>query len=144
MYDQARNKLYYETDNNQSPATIKKMQGVLRKIGKGIFSQDAGVQMITENLQAALSNCVSVSKHTDITLMNNAINGINSILSELEMACEIVAGGISLIHGTDLNGESPGRTFNEEEYEEEIYNLIDSARDNLFGVRQTIVEMCSE
>jgi len=144
MYDQASNMLYYETGNNDSPDTIKKIQAVLSKIGKDNFSDDVAAQMITEASKSALSNCVSVSKHTDIELMNSAIDGINSILSELEYACNLVVGGCTLSHCTDLNDESPGRTFSDEEYEEEIYNLIDSARDNLFGVRQAIVKMCSE
>lgn len=144
MYDIENNKFYYEDPNNISPETIMKGRAVLDELVKSNMSEGEFLKKFTESHNSALSNCITVSKHTDINQLSDAINRINNILSDLSFACNLVTGGCSLSHKTEMNDGSSGEALSDEEYEEVTYNIIDVARDNLFGLRQTIVDMCSE
>ncbi len=146
MYDKENNKFYYEVSNNVSPETLKKIRAVLDELGKGTISEEEFVEKHAEVSKSALCNFVSVSKHTDITLMSNAINGLNNIISILDYAANQVACRAvpSEKNDSESQMESEDGDSSNEDIFEDIYNLIDGAIDDLFGVRQTVVDLCSE
>jgi len=145
MYDKASNKFYFEVSENNSPETIKQSRAALDYIGKNDLPEGAAVQMLNDVQLSVLSNCVSVSKYIDVTLMANTINGLNSTIKTLLDVCEMLAGGLS-IHNIieDSEGITTLEALTKEEKQDLIYDLVDSARDELFAVRQTVVELCSE
>ena len=145
MYDIASNKFYYEVSGEDSPETIEKTRAVLDEIGKKNYSDDDAVEMIKNVRLSVLNDCFSVSENTDISLVTNAMNGINDIIKILGIASEIISGGMSLYDEIqEEEGESKLVGFTDDEYEVEIFNIVDGARDKLFAVRQTVIELCAE
>ncbi|MBV5326526.1 MAG: hypothetical protein JZU65_02635 [Chlorobium sp.] len=146
MYDPSSNKFYYEDADNHSPETFEKINLALKDSIRRKLSEEDSIQNYTEAGRSALSNCVTVSKHIDITLMSNAIDGINKILSDLDIAANRLVE--MPVQNDNYKPETPIKSPKDEigyyDINELIYELVDGARDDLFAVRQAVVDLCAE